>query len=338
MPETDNLQQWDMKYRTDYKRGLPVIAPSGEEGRFDSHGVDCPFVFWHNGRYMMMYIGYDGRGYQTALAESDDLLNWSSLGVILARGEGRGWDDVGAAGTWLLKETDALTGLPTLKKTEGKYWMVYHAYPEEGYEAGPAEIGLAWTTDESLMTWNRLERPVFSWRDGADWERGGLYKACLLEHEGLYYLFYNAKNEVSDWREQTGVATSPDLRSWSRYEGNPVVRVEPGSWQSAFASDPFVVRDEGRWRMFYFGFDGSHAQEGAADSDNLLEWTCAKEPLLRHGTEGELDATHAHKPSLLMRDGVLYHFYCAVRPRRPDDATLGNEYRTITFAASAPIG
>ncbi|WP_233566863.1 glycoside hydrolase family protein [Cohnella endophytica] len=325
------------RWSTDYKLGSPVIAGSGMKGRFDSHGVDSPFVFYHGDRYMMTYIGFDGLGYQTALAESDDLIHWRSLGTILRRNEGNDWDRIGAAGTWLLKESDEISERPVLKKVDGKYWMVYHSYPEEGYECGPAEIGLAWTTDEDLLEWNRLERPVFSWQGGADWERGGLYKACLLEHEGTYYLFYNAKNDGERWHEQTGVAMSQDLLHWSRYEGNPVLRNIPGSWQSAFVSDPCVVKDGNKWVMFYFGFDGSHAQEGLAVSDNLLDWKRAEEPIVRHGAPGDLDELHAHKPYVLRHNEVLYHYYCAVRPVRYEDVILGNEYRTITVAASSHI-
>ncbi|MDG0792351.1 hypothetical protein OMP38_16855 [Cohnella ginsengisoli] len=99
-------------WRTDYKWGAPLIAASGLPGRFDSHGVDCPFVFYHRGRYMMTYVGFDGWGYQTGLAESDDLIHWRSLGTILCRGEGSEWERVGAAGTWLLKATNDLSELP----------------------------------------------------------------------------------------------------------------------------------------------------------------------------------------------------------------------------------
>lgn len=126
------------RYITPYKLGRPVLTGSGRPGAFDSLAVDVPFVFHHNGKFHMMYVGFDGDGYQTALAVSDDLLHWEHKGVILPRGVG--WDSVGAAGTWILKN-DELFDLPTLKKVDGKYWLVYHSYPQKGYEAGPAEIG-----------------------------------------------------------------------------------------------------------------------------------------------------------------------------------------------------
>lgn len=207
------------RWETPYKLGRPILEPSGAHGTFDSYGVDSPFVFFHNGKYKMMYVGYDGIGYQTGLAESDDLLHWRHVGLMLERSSGDEWDRVGASGNWLLKRSDALSAVPELKRVDGKYWMIYHAYPDQGYEAGPAEIGLAWTTDDDLLRWNRLERPILSWRDGGAWEAGGLYKACLVENNNRYYLFYNAKNrDVFPWTEQIGAAVSDDLTHWTRCE------------------------------------------------------------------------------------------------------------------------
>ncbi|HHT35647.1 MAG: hypothetical protein ACE3NC_01425 [Candidatus Wallacebacter cryptica] len=328
------------KYLTPYKLGKPILTGSGISGAFDELAVDCPFVFYHHNRFYMMYVGFDGTGYQTGLAVSDDLITWERKGPILKREEHVGWDRIGAAGTWILKESNSLWDLPTLKKVDGKYWMVYHSYPEEGYEAGPAQIGLAWTEDEELMDWHRLPEPVFSWQDGADWENGGLYKACLLEEDGRYYLFYNAKDQKPrGWQEQIGVAISTDLKHWERYENNPIVKVASGRWDSQFCADPYVVKDGERWVMYYYGFNRRHAQDGIAFSDDLFNWEKHPDPILPNGDPGELDHSFAHKPALLYHDGVLYHFYCACRKYKPGDPvkSLWDEFRTITFAASQPI-
>ena len=69
-----------------YKYGEAVLTGSGIEGTFDRLAVDSPFVFQHNGHFYMMYIGFDGIGYQTALAISEDLIHWTHLDVILKRG------------------------------------------------------------------------------------------------------------------------------------------------------------------------------------------------------------------------------------------------------------
>jgi hypothetical protein len=90
--------------------------------------------------------------------------------------------------------------------------------------------------------------------------------------------------------------------------------------------------------MVFYGFDGHHAQNGLAYSDDLLRWQKEPQPILRHGDAGDLDENHAHKGSLVIDGTVLYHFYCAVRPKRAGDTTLAtDEFRTITVATSEPI-
>jgi predicted GH43/DUF377 family glycosyl hydrolase len=333
-------------YETPYRYGRPVLTGSGlpsspdEPASFDSLGVDIPFVFYHQEQFYMLYTGFDGIGYQSGLAVSNDLLHWSKLGAILKREpERQGWDKIGAAGTWIIRKSNALDTLPKLQKIDGKYWMVYHSYPQEGYEAGPAQIGLAWCDSEDLMKWHRLPEPVFSWQDGAAWEAGGLYKACIIEECGTYYMFYNAKTTDERWIEQTGLATSADLFHWKRYPGNPVLPVSPsGKWDHKFVSDPFVVKDGRQWLNFFFGYDYQHAREGLAVSEDLLHWTKLPNPLLSNGEPGSLDETHAHKASVLKYQGRLYHFYCAVRPWHPGDpANMNGDSRTITVASDCPF-
>jgi hypothetical protein len=56
---------------------------------------------------------------------------------------------------------------------------------------------------------------------------------ALSCYRGLFYLFYNAKTKTrpreqgGGWIEQTGVATSRDLKTWTRYEKNPLIPVGP---------------------------------------------------------------------------------------------------------------
>lgn len=333
------------KYLTPWRYPRPVLHGSGAEGAFDEKAVDIPFVFWHGGQFHMLYTGFDGKGYQSALAVSDDLLHWKHKGIILKRNmDSDRWDRIGGAATWMLKESVNFKDLPRLKKVDGKYWMVYHSYPDTGYESGPAEIGMAWTEDEELLEWHFPDKPCFSWRDGEEWEAGGLYKACVIENEGRWYLFYNAKDRETRWTEQTGLAVSDDLRHWTRCKENPILRVNRQSWDERFVSDPCIVKDGEIWLNFYFGYgkmyeDGhTHAQEGLAVSSDLVHWEKVREPILAYGQPGSFDCGHAHKASIVYYRGILYHFYCGTCPWKEGYPTNAyGEYRTICLATDKPL-
>jgi predicted GH43/DUF377 family glycosyl hydrolase len=323
-------------YLTPYKYGKLVLAADPTPGAFDSRLVDSPFVFRHNGEFHMSYLGHDGIGYQTGLATSRDLIHWRRLGCIFKRDPSSPITRYNAAMNWILRDS-RLRSAGSLKKVRGRFLGAFHAYPSSGYEEGPAIIGLCWSED--LLQWEIGDvclRP----EEGARWERGGLYKPCLVEEGGTYYLFYNAKTsprptaQGPGWREQTGVAVSTDLKTWKRYEGNPVLRNgPPGSPDEYFASDPCVLRDGGRWLVFYFGLDGNFkARDLLATGGDPYYLNKSSEILIDAGPPGSVDSTYAHKPAVIYDRGILYHFYCAVSGKGE------REVRGISVARSRPWG
>src|SRR3546814_19753206 len=60
-------------YRTPYKLERLIVTRSDDPEAFDSKFVDAPLVIRGPDRFYMYYYGFDGVGYQTGLAESDDL-------------------------------------------------------------------------------------------------------------------------------------------------------------------------------------------------------------------------------------------------------------------------
>jgi len=314
---------------TPFKYGKLVLSAAPEKDAFDSRSVDCPFVFAHGGQFYMAYIGYDGTGYQTGLASSRDLVNWRREGCILKRDPASPVTRYNVAMNWIVRE-NPLRSPGALKKIRGRFVGAYHAYPNAGYESGPAVIGLCWSDD--LLHWE-LDEPCLRPQDGATWERGGLYKPCLVEDKGRFYLFYNAKTaEASHWQEQTGVAVSSDLKTWNRYEQNPIIaNGGPGSPDERFASDPCVVTDGDIWAIFYYGLDArGKARDLLALGRNPFHPEKASAILIDVGSPGSVDETYAHKPSVVYHDGALYHFYCAVSGKDP------NEVRGISVARSRP--
>jgi predicted GH43/DUF377 family glycosyl hydrolase len=312
---------------TPYKIGSLVVTASSQEGEFDRVSVDCPFVFHRQRLFYMTYVAFDGIGYQTGLASSEDLVHWEKRGCILRRDPDSAITRYNIALNWILREND-LYSTGELTHVDSRYVGVYHAYPNSGYEQGAAVIGLCRSSD--LSHWE-LEGPCLRAEDGAEWERGGLYKPCLVKNGSTYYLFYNAKNQTeARWHEQTGVATSSDLKSWKRYAGNPILRNgPPGSPDSRFASDPCVLKNGKLWALYYFGLDDRGvARDLVATSEDLLHATKRSQVVIDVGPPGSVDSSYAHKPSLVAHKGDLYHFYCAV------SRINGREVRGISVARS----
>lgn len=324
--------------RTPYKLNRWLLHPSYRAGDVDARSVDVPFLFWHEGRYRMYFIGLDALGYRTVLASSDDLLSWQREGVVVPRGQPGSDTEFSVTLTSVLRDQQ-LYGRGDARRVDGRLLGVWHGYPELGHEQGRGYIGIA--RGDGLCDW-KLAAPCLRADDGAPWEQGGLYKPCLVEHQGRYFIFYNAKNTLHwPWREQIGMAWSDDLLNWTRHPGNPLVPNGPaGSRDEWFTADPLVLRHRDVWVMFYYGLaaDG-HARELAAFSDDLLNWRNADDVLIDVGPQGSIDAQHAHKPGVIARDGVLYHFYGASRRKTPADVddVQSQDRRGIALATSRPV-
>jgi hypothetical protein len=342
-------------YRTTYKYPELVFKATGNKSDFDGISVDDPIVFRASGRFHMLYIGFDGTGYQTGLATSTDLIQWTRTALVGPRDPSSQYTRYNLAISSILRNKN-LHGAGEALKVDGQYLAAWNAYPGSGYEEGAAVIGLARSHD--LLHWS-LTEPILSPADGAPWEHGGLYRPDLLLDRGTYYLYYNAKtdnlpkSEGGGWHEQTGVATSTDLKSWTRYAGNPILGngqrgsatypatnplhdqspPTPDARDSRFASNPYVVKNGARYAMFYYGLGyqrPGRACELLATGDDPFHFTKVPEVLIDTGAPGSIDETFAHKPSVIFHEDALYHFYCAVSGKYPQNV------RGIGVARSKP--
>jgi predicted GH43/DUF377 family glycosyl hydrolase len=89
-----------------------------------------------------------------------------------------------------------------------------------------------------------------------------------------------------------------------------VLDVGASGWDSGLVGDPWIMRKDNLYYMFYNGFDGvSHAGTGVATSTDLINWTkYSGNPVVSHGTPGSFDSSHAGKPAVI-KIGGMYHLY-----------------------------
>ena len=154
------MQQIYEEVKTPFKYGL-VVVPA-----HDAQKVDCPTVFRKGDRWYMTYIVFDGRGYETWLATSHDLLQWETKGRILSFSKDSSlWDASQKAGYAALVDVQ-WGGSYALKKYKGRYWMSYFGGKEKGYEAGALSLGIASTKKPTKAAeWRRQPQPVLTSSD-----------------------------------------------------------------------------------------------------------------------------------------------------------------------------
>ena len=359
----DVMQRIYQEVRTPYKYGM-VVAPADNH-----HKIDCPTVFREGDRWLMTYVvyngkdGLDGRGYETWLAESPDLLHWTTLGRLLSYKDD-GWDMNQRGGfpalidwTW-----DGSYKFGTYKK---RHWMTYIGGHGTGYEAvrEPLNIGLAWTDGDVTKAheWQSDTKPLISIddKDVQWWEKLTEYKSTIYEmkderlkmKDGLpdelrkyrFIMFYNAGGvnpENNLKAERIGIALSNNMKKWTRYKGNPVFANEIGG---IITGDAQIVRMDATtpaastagtplYVMFYFkAYDPSRkysAFNTFAVSRDLIHWQRWEgDDLIKPSKP--YDELFAHKSYVVKHDGVVYHFYCAVN---------NDQQRGIAVATSVPMG
>jgi len=345
------MEQIYQQVRTPYKYGM-VVAPTD-----NYHKIDCPTVFRVGEKWLMTYVvyngkeGLDGRGYETWLATSDDLLHWQTQGRILSYKDS-GWDMNQRGGFPALIDW-TWDGSYELGQYKGKHWMTYIGGHGTGYEAvrEPLHIGMAWTSGDITQAheWQTADKPLLSIhdKDVQWWEKLTQYKSTIYDDPQKrlgkrFIMFYNAGGINPDNNlkaERIGIALSNDLKRWKRYQGNPVYFHEApgiitGDAQIVRMDTPSLGGDRGEalYVMFYFSAYNPDRKYAAyntfAVSRDLIHWQDWTGPDLIWPTKS-YDELFAHKSYVVKHNGVVYHFYCAVN---------NDQQRGIAVATSVPMG
>ncbi len=304
--------------KTPFKYGIVFQHPD------TTKMIDSPTVFRKNDAWYMTYIVFDGQGYETWLAESENLLHWEPKGKLLPFTENT-WDANQKAGYLSLVNIN-WGGDYSAGKYQDKYWMSYLGGTIAGYETGVLKIGMANSaTLTEIHEWNTNNNPVLSPEDeDVRWfENKTIYKSLIIHDKNEqtghpFVMYYNAKGDTADY-ESIGMAVSDDMITWKRHGKNPVITRSEG-----ICGDAQIAKYNGLYIMFYFGaFWKPGAFERFACSYDLINWTDWDGEDLVAPSE-EYDKRYAHKPWVIKWNGVVYHFYNAV----------GNSGRVIALATS----
>lgn len=165
---------------------------------YDAGWVEDVMVVPHDGR---LYMFAEGERDQAQLLVSDDGIRWKRIGPLdirLTTGE---------------PIPPGPRGTPVAFFEKGR-WHLF-------YERRDAGIWLATSTDMQVWT-NVSDDPVLSPGPG-DYDCSRIALNQILKHNGRYYgLYHGTDDRDSPALWTSNLAVSDDLRTWTRYDGNPL--------------------------------------------------------------------------------------------------------------------
>lgn len=165
----------------------------------------------------------------------------------------------------------------------------------------------ATSNELSSDSWEK-KPPALSVSPESPWNETLLWAPHVIRHDGLYYMFYCAGGE-SHTTYKLHLATSPDLKTWTRSEANPLVI------DGYDARDPCVFRHADQWIMYYTATrpaaEGNHVVI-AVTSDDLLHWTDPK-VVFTHLSVGKWGGP-TESPFVFRRQGKFYLSTCDMPP------------------------
>ena len=176
-PDNDSMRPYEWSY-------LKSSGPIDPEGTYFDGVEDPRIVESDAGVYIMTYTAYDGKTARLCLASSDDLVNWTKHGLVLADEKYRDyWSKSGA----IVVERRGERNIA--KRINGKYWMYF----------GDTDIFMA--TSEDLIHWEPCENSESGQLIRALKPRPGYFDSRLVEPGpfALYtehgiLLIYNGSN------------------------------------------------------------------------------------------------------------------------------------------------
>jgi len=160
------------------------------------------------------------------------------------------------------------------------------------------------------------DRPVLSLGKLGTFDDSGAMPSCIVNHEGKKYLYYIGWNRgvTVPYRNSVGLAISDDGGlTFDRVFEGPIVdrtRTEP-----YFCASPYVIFDDGVWRLWYASSTGWTVVDGKpeplyqikyAESQDGVDWVRDNITCIEYKFDGEANA----RPCVIKEDGRYRMWYC----------------------------
>ena len=152
---------------------------------------------------------------------------------------------------------------------KGKYHLFYQHNPF-GATWGNMHWGHA--VSEDLVHWDDM--PI-ALAPTDSYDERGVFSGCMVNNDGVPTILYTGTTGEKYETQVVCIATSQDddLRTWQKYEGNPVLENPPAEFDGCGFRDPYLWRQDGKW-MMAIGAGIKNGGEAVLlyQSDDLYNW------------------------------------------------------------------
>jgi hypothetical protein len=270
-------------------------------------GVGCLFckqgkVFDVTGQsttstYNMLYGGYSPiTGHeQSGYAVSIDGIHWlkASKDPILPLGPEE-------------FDNDHASCIHPVKISDNLYYGYYGACCYN--ESTRWQVGFA-TSPNGLIWTKGTPNPVLTVGPPGSWDDNESTNMFVLKDDTDYKGWYLGRSGTT---YAIGYATSPDGITWTKYGGNPIIKLSDIPWATPRIEYPFVIKEGGIYKMWYSAGTPSGKAIGYATSSDGITWTHNPAPILTAGLAGNWDSTGVYHPFIIHRTSNYEMWYAGL--------------------------
>ncbi len=202
---------------------------------------------------------------------------------------------------------------------------------------GISEFGVTLSGRDSL--WKYRGNPILSKEGSSAWDDGGVYEPCVVFTKGKYHLFY-VGNTGSTY--SIGLATSTDGKAFAKSGSNPVLtkNATGGSPDYSQVRDPYVIYEDGLFKMWYTGIDNSGVSSICyATSTTGTSWKkYASNPVISEPGSG-WGASGIGDPCVVKIDGKYYMYLSGLNSLSEDLVGLATSTDGVSWTlwSSNPV-
>ena len=277
---------WRVLYctSTDGKKwSAPTVAINTVASSDYATGADSPCVIKDGTTYKMWFTGYNGTAYKVLYTESTDGLVWSSPVVAMGIG-GCTYNSAHSRTPFVIKESD----------TSYKMWFA---------GSNATNLRLLYATSTDGKTWST---PVLNLDIAPSTAySANIHCAFVLKESATSYKLWFSAHDGTSWRIM--YASSPDGIAWSL----PVCVIDPSmsvyTATSKYAYLPWLLKDNGVYRMWFTGDNGSNSYLLYSESkDGVTNW--------KHDVNFPLPMNITYTPAVNSGDGYVQSTIMDVAP------------------------